>query len=482
MKNTVIGLVIILAASANAQWTVVNLHPASSGAVSSRALGVDGNQQVGWAEIVSGNRWASLWTGSAASWVSLHPAGPTESAAGAVKAGQQVGTTNGGSGRAGLWTGSAGSFVDLHPAGPSHSGATGVDGGQQVGYAFVTGNVHAAIWSGTAASFVDLHPAGAVESQCHAMDGGQQAGYARIGQQPHASLWSGTAASWVDLNPAVATQSIAFGAEAGQQGGTAFVNGVFHAGVWQGTAASWVNIHPAVSTESVVWGVHGGQQAGHATVGGVLRACLWSSSAASWVDLSSYLPAGFGDSQAMGISHVGALTYVVGYRVRNLTGRDEALMWVSRSVAPTSFSMFRGSVFSGNLASLQNSDDNRLVMRPGITLGTSQPPIQIILNATAPTASPDGFSFSLESSASFGNAQQKISLYNFTTGLYEELDARLAKTSDDTVTVTVRTNPSRFIEPGTLAIRALVSFRAVGPSLAFPWSGRIDKVWWNFPG
>lgn len=50
------------------------------------------------------------------------------------------------------------------------------------------------------------------------------------------------------------------------------------------------------------------------------------------------------------------------------------------------------------------------------------------------------------------------------------------------VTVTVRTNPSRFIEPGTLAIRALVSYRAIGPAFAYPWSGRINKVWWNFPG
>jgi hypothetical protein len=144
--------------------------------------------------------------------------------------------------------------------------------------------------------------------------------------------------------------------------------------------------------------------------------------------------------------------------------------------------MFRGSVLSGNLASLQNSDNDRLVMRPGITLGTSQPPIQIILNSTAPTASPNGFSLSLESSASFANVEQKVSLYNFNTELYEELDARLAKTTDDTVTVTISSSTSRFIEAGTLAIRARVSFLAVGPSLSFPWSGRIDKVWWSFPG
>ncbi|MDQ2985409.1 MAG: hypothetical protein M3R13_01650, partial [Armatimonadota bacterium] len=92
------------------------------------------------------------------------------------------------------------------------------------------------------------------------------------------------------------------------------------------------------------------------------------------------------------------------------------------------------------------------------------------------------FSFSVESSASFGSAEQKVWLWNYVLGGYELLDTRLATTTDDVVTVTVRTNPSRFIQPGTLAIRALVSYRAVGPAFGYPWSGRIDKVWWNFPG
>jgi hypothetical protein len=225
-----------------------------------------------------------------------------------------------------------------------------------------------------------------------------------------------------------------------------------------------------------------GQQVGSARIANVFRAGTWFGTPDSWVELHAFLSGDFIQSRADAIWRTGSLTYIVGHGFKSGVDQTHALIWISQAVSPASFSMFRGSVFSGNLASLQSSDNNRLIMRPGVTLGTSQPPIQIILNGTAPTASPNGFSFSLESSASFGNAQQKISLYNFNTGLYEELDARLAKTTDDTVTVTVRVNPSRFIQAGTLAIRALVSFRAVGPSLSFPWSGRIDKVWWNFPG
>ncbi len=157
-------------------------------------------------------------------------------------------------------------------------------------------------------------------------------------------------------------------------------------------------------------------------------------------------------------------------------------MWVSRAIAPTSYSMFRGSVISGNLASLQSSDNDRLVMRPGAVFSNAEPPIQVIVNATAPASSPSGFSFSLESNASIANAEQKISLWNFITDQYEVLDTRLATTSDDTVNVNVTTNTSRFIQPLTMAIRARVSYRALGSTFVYPWLGRIDKAWWAFPG
>ncbi|MDQ2987240.1 MAG: hypothetical protein M3R13_11090 [Armatimonadota bacterium] len=148
---------------------------------------------------------------------------------------------------------------------------------------------------------------------------------------------------------------------------------------------------------------------------GFNRASLWTGTAASRVDLHALLPAGFIASAAHNIWSHGALTYVVGHGNNNTTGRWEALMWVSQSIAPTSFSMVRGSVFSGNLASLVNGDDDRLVMRPGFVFSVGEPPVQVRLNATAPSASPNGFSFSVESSASFGSAQQKVWLWNYVT-------------------------------------------------------------------
>jgi hypothetical protein len=156
-------------------------------------------------------------------------------------------------------------------------------------------------------------------------------------------------------------------------------------------------------------------------------------------------------------------------------------MWVSEAVIP-SYTTVRGIETGGNQQSLESSDDDRLSFRPGIVFSTQQAPVEIRFDGTAPTANPNGLAFSIESSASFGNAQQAILLWNYKTGAYETLDTRNVSLEDDVYRVTVTTNPSRFIEAGTLAMRAAVTVRAVGPSFAYPWTYRIDKAWWNLPG
>jgi hypothetical protein len=128
-----------------ALWTgsaasLVNLHPL--GATDSKAVAVAGGQQVGDIFPADNNSiYASLWTGSAASWVNLNPAGATASEAVGVAAdaagGMQVGWAffDDGTGMdtgfvyASLWTGSAASWVNLSdflPAGLEGAQATGI--------------------------------------------------------------------------------------------------------------------------------------------------------------------------------------------------------------------------------------------------------------------------------------------------------------------------------------------------------------------
>jgi hypothetical protein len=153
-----------------------------------------------------------------------------------------IGSTN----RASLWSGTAASRVDLHPAGASQSEIYAISGNQQGGDARVGGVLRASLWSGTAASWVDLHPAGLSSSTIYGVSGNQQAGLTQMGNVVHAGVWSGTAASWVDLNPTGSTFSIAYAVSDNMQAGYATLNNSDHAGLWSGTSASWLDLHAFV--------------------------------------------------------------------------------------------------------------------------------------------------------------------------------------------------------------------------------------------
>jgi hypothetical protein len=70
-------------------------------------------------------------------------------------------------------------------------------------------------------------------------------------------------------------------------------------------------------------------------VGGVDRASLWSGTAASWVDLSAFLPVGFSESFAYGISSDSTNTYVVGEGFNTITNSGEALLWTRPNSTPS---------------------------------------------------------------------------------------------------------------------------------------------------
>jgi hypothetical protein len=147
-----------------ASTSATSLHPA--GAANSSATSISGNQQGGRVSFTTfGPNHAALWTGSAASFVDLHPSQATASECLAVSNGVQVGdvmmvdpndpnmnTIS----RASLWTGTAASWVNLHaqlPANFHTSTATGVYHSGTityiVGYGFntTTNRNEALLWS-----------------------------------------------------------------------------------------------------------------------------------------------------------------------------------------------------------------------------------------------------------------------------------------------------------------------------------------------
>ena len=268
-----------------------NLHPLV-GVGYSQAIGFYGNQIGTVNDGVRDN--ASLWNGTAASWVNLNPTGAARSVCNGIHAGTQVGAASfGGQLRAGYWKGTAASWVELHPAGFVASEAKAVHGTEQVGVVYLDSVVtHASLWNGSGASWIDLHPAtGAERSFAYGVQGGQQVGSVVTGNFGRASLWTGSAASRVELHPTGATSSVATGIDQGIQVGRATIDGLRRAGLWRGTPESWRSIGPIAASDSQADAASGGFQVGVSWFAGNPHASLWRGTRESWKDLSLMLPA-----------------------------------------------------------------------------------------------------------------------------------------------------------------------------------------------
>lgn len=148
-------------------------------------------------------------------------------------------------------------------------------------------------------------------------------------------------------------------------------------------------------------------------------------------------------------------------------------------VAPSSFSIFRGFLNSGGLSDLLASDDQKLVVRAGITLSSSESPLQVIVTGTSPVETPSVLEFKLEASVSTPGLMQTLWLYNYDIGQYEEVDFWSGTPSDSVVEVVVSTDAGRFVQAGTREMKAKVSYKQVGIVLHWPWSARFDQTAWT---
>lgn len=213
VPGTQVGQVEISQATVAALWhgtsaSFVNLSvPGYNDTV---AAAISGSQIVGSASADAGPFKGILWNSVGGTYVptNLTPNGYAAAQLTGVENGVQVGTVTDSSGtrHAGLWTGSAASFVDLSPAGYTDSFVYGIGGGQIVGSATgpaADGSEHAILWTGpSATSFVDLNGPGLSSSRAEAAGDGMQVGSGagtETGEQSHAIVWMSSPDNYVDL-------------------------------------------------------------------------------------------------------------------------------------------------------------------------------------------------------------------------------------------------------------------------------------------
>ena len=310
---------------AHSQWQVSYLHP--RWCTRSWGAGVSGADEVGrtrFTAAASFNTYGALWTGTAASYVNMNPAGALSSRIDGTDGVHQVGTFSPTPTIppshaytpyfAGMWSGTPASMVSLHPSGGNYepwSHALAVEGNIQTGD--YEPNTEPYIqrgerWSGTAASHVALSSPGFSSAAGQGTDGTSIAGWVSTSQIPgsgpfHAALWTFGPNSFVDLNPAGALSSRAHDVEGNLQVGTATLGGGWHAVIWSGTAASVADVNPAGATSSAIYGIDGGIQVGSATFSGVVNnAGLWTGTAGSFLNLHSLLtPGTYSSSEASAV-------------------------------------------------------------------------------------------------------------------------------------------------------------------------------------
>ncbi len=128
-----------------------------------------------------------------------------------------------------------------------------------------------------------------------------------------------------------------------------------------------------------------------------------------------------------------------------------------------------GMILGGDVRSAYESDDRRLVMRPGIAT------VNFVLTYTVATANPAELDFIVESSANQANIGQKIFAFNNTTNSDELLDSHTLTTTDTTTTAVVTANASRFIDANH-NVKLRIICRAVAPVLSYPWQARFDRA------
>jgi len=153
-------------------------------------------------------------------------------------------------------------------------------------------------------------------------------------------------------------------------------------------------------------------------------------------------------------------------------------MFERNPVTATSYDLQRGTLESGDLASLVDPDDSYFVVRNGLVFGGSESPITLMLYGNSPVMSPNGFSFVVKGKVTAAGLQQRIDLFDFETEEWVNLDTRAASKTE-TMVVVQGSNPQRFVDQDTGQIAARIRIRQTGPVESAAWRLLLNQAVWR---
>lgn len=163
------------------------------------------------------------------------------------------------------------------------------------------------------------------------------------------------------------------------------------------------------------------------------------------------------------------------HRFFSATG-SEAFQLRGTRDAPTFFTISSGSLLSGNLASLYDSDDDWLSIFPDeVTLRT-----QVEVGGNSRLQVPSSLAFSFEGSVERSGLSQLLQLRNYSTGTFDTVDGRVATVADGTVEILVNSGAPNYVGPNG-SVLARITWQPINdedPSQD-GWLHKIDVVQWT---
>ena len=149
------------------------------------------------------------------------------------------------------------------------------------------------------------------------------------------------------------------------------------------------------------------------------------------------------------------------------------------AAVPDAFQLFRGFLNSGNVASLADDDDNFLSATAGIVVNPSEPPLQLIMEASAPSSVVYGIDFSFRAKVGTTGLTQRIELWNFATSQWDVLGQATATTTESVQNVSAGGNVLNYLQPGTNRVRAKAVWTATGTTSRSGWTADVDEAKWT---
>lgn len=146
--------------------------------------------------------------------------------------------------------------------------------------------------------------------------------------------------------------------------------------------------------------------------------------------------------------------------------------------APTTANRYAGTLVSGSVDALCQTDSTRFVVRATPAASSSSPNAGVASSFVTGVTALTSLSVDVTGSVTANPAnaiQQRIELLNVQTNAWEVVDTRAATAGDTQTVVNVTGNPARFFNASTRTIQGRVGWIKTGPTTSATWDGRLDR-------